>query len=96
MALKGGVEPVLGGAAAAVLSLAGVPRLRTVPLALVLFFFSTLAGALVARGTAYSGRFSMHVIPAACALSVAAAARLMPPRFAPRVLSDAEPLTPRS
>ena len=68
--------PVLGGAAVAVLSLIGVPRLRTVPLALVLFFVATLAGALVARGTAYAGRFSLHAIPVTCALGVAGIASL--------------------
>jgi hypothetical protein len=83
--------PVLGGAAVAVLSVIGIPRLRTLPLSLVLFFFSTVAGAVVARGTAYSGRFSIHVIPVTCALSVAALASLVgtssPPsrtRAAPR------------
>lgn len=69
--------PVLGGAAVALLSLAGVPRLRSLPLSLVLFFFSAVVGALVARGTAYSGRFSLHVIPVTCALSVAALASLV-------------------
>jgi hypothetical protein len=68
--------PILGGAAAAVLALIGVPRLRSLPLAVVLFFLSALAGALVARGTAYSGRFSLHVIPVTCALAVATLARL--------------------
>ena len=68
--------PVVGGAAVAVLSLVGVPRLRTLPLALVLFFFSAVAGALVARGSAYAGRFSLHAIPVTCALSVSAIASL--------------------
>jgi len=66
--------PVLAGAAAAVLSLAGVPRLRALPLPLVLFFFLTIAGALIARGSAYSGRFSLHAIPIASALAVAGVA----------------------
>jgi Dolichyl-phosphate-mannose-protein mannosyltransferase len=76
--------PVAGGAAVAVLSLLGVPRLRTLPLALVLFFLSTIVGALVARGSAYAGRFSLHVIPVTCALSVAALASLGRPEIRSR------------
>jgi len=52
-----------------------VPRLRTVPLPLVLFFWCTSAGALVARGWAHAGRFSLHAIPGTCALSVSAMER---------------------
>jgi hypothetical protein len=70
--------PVLAGAAVAVLSLVGVPRLRTLPPALVLFLFSMLAGALVVRGSACAGRSSLPVIPVTCALSVSAIASLMP------------------
>jgi hypothetical protein len=68
--------PVIGGAVVAVLGVAGVPRRLTVPLALVLFFFSAIVGAFVARGSAYSGRFSLHVIPVTCALCVSAIASL--------------------
>jgi hypothetical protein len=68
--------PVLAGAAAMVLSLVGVPRLRTLPISLVLFALSSCAGALVARGSAYAGRFSVHVIPVMCALTTCAAAVL--------------------
>jgi hypothetical protein len=41
---------------------------------LSLFFLSTVAGAFVARGSAYTGRFSLHIIPVTCALSVSAIA----------------------
>jgi hypothetical protein len=68
--------PVVGGGVVAVLSLAGVPRVRALPLGLVLFFLGAVAGAFVARGSAYSGRFSLHVIPVTCALSVSAIAAL--------------------
>jgi hypothetical protein len=68
--------PVLTGAAVMVLSLAGVSRLRTLPLPLVLFALSSCAGALIARGSAYEGRFSVHVIPIMCALTTCAAAVL--------------------
>jgi hypothetical protein len=56
------------------LGLLGVPRLRTLPMGLVLFFISAVVGAFVARGSAYAGRFSLHIIPVTCALSVSAIA----------------------
>jgi hypothetical protein len=68
--------PVLAAAGAAVAAIAGVRGLRDLPLPLVLFFLSGLAGALVARGTAYAGRFSTIVIASGCAVAVCAVARL--------------------
>jgi hypothetical protein len=68
--------PILAGAAVAVLSVAGTPRLRDVPAAAVLFFFASIASAFVAAGWAYTGRFSIHVMPITCALTACAAARL--------------------
>jgi hypothetical protein len=62
--------PVLGGAIVCVLAVVAVPRLRDVPLSLVLFFFTSIAGAIVARGSAYAGRFSVHVLPATTAALV--------------------------
>jgi hypothetical protein len=35
----------------------------------VLFFFASIAGAFVAAGWTYTGRFSVHVMPIACALT---------------------------
>jgi hypothetical protein len=67
--------PVLAGAIVAVLSLAGTPGLRDLPAAAVLFFFASMAGAFVAVGWAYPGRFSIHVMPITCALTACAAAR---------------------
>jgi hypothetical protein len=55
-------------------SLVGIPRLRDVPLSLVLFFLASISGALVARGVAYSGRFSTIVIGSATAVTIAAIA----------------------
>jgi hypothetical protein len=69
--------PVLCGALVAVLSACGVPRLRELPAAAVLFFFASIAGALVARGWVYAGRFSVHVLPITCALATCAVARLV-------------------
>ena len=70
--------PVLAGAAVAVLAALRVPRLSAVPPRLVLFFLASIAGAFIARGSAYPGRFSVHVIPIACALAVCGAAALRP------------------
>jgi hypothetical protein len=71
------VAPVLAGAVVAVLSVAGVPRLRDLPAPAVLFFFSGIVGALIARGSAYGGRFSVHIIPITCTLTVCAIAALL-------------------
>jgi hypothetical protein len=62
--------PVMAGALIAALGLAMVPRFRDVPAAAGLFFFAGIAGAFVARGGAYEGRFSVHVMPITCALTV--------------------------
>jgi hypothetical protein len=72
--------PVLAGAAAAVLAVLGIPRFRDLPAAAVLFFLAGISAAFVARGWAYPGRFSVHVIGITCALTACAAARLL--RFA--------------
>jgi hypothetical protein len=69
--------PVLGGALVAVLSIAGVPRLRELPAAAVLFFFSAIAGAFIAFGWEYAGRFSIHVLPITCALATCGVAALV-------------------
>jgi hypothetical protein len=69
--------PVLAGAAAAVLAVLGVPKLRELPAAPTLFILAAIAAAFVARGSAYPGRFSVHVIGVACALAVCAFAALL-------------------
>jgi hypothetical protein len=70
--------PVLCGAAACAAAVLGVPRLRNFPLSVVLFAIGSLAGALVARGSAYPGRFSIHVLPVAAAAFALGAATLAP------------------
>jgi hypothetical protein len=65
---------VTGGVCCALLGLVRVPVVRGLPLAPAMFCVSALAGGLVARGTAYPGRFSMQLIPVAVALAVAAIA----------------------
>jgi hypothetical protein len=46
------------------------------PLSLVGFTLAAFSGALVARGTSYSGRFSIHVVGVTVALVVCAIATL--------------------
>jgi hypothetical protein len=70
-------SPVLIGAIVALLSLAGVPRLRNLPAASMLFFFASIAGAFIARGWSYPGRFSVHIMPITCALAVCGVASLV-------------------
>jgi hypothetical protein len=66
--------PLIAAALISAAAIAGVPILRDLPLATVLFFTAGLSGALVARGVAYSGRFSTVIIGSACAVSVGAVA----------------------
>jgi hypothetical protein len=78
--------PVLAGALVAVLATLGVKRLRHLPSGTVLFFWGAIAGAFVARGTAYSGRFSVHIIPVTAALAICGLAACL------RALAAAVPL----
>jgi hypothetical protein len=66
--------PLLFGAVTALAALAGVKWFRDVPLALALFFVVACSGALAARGVAYAGRFSVHLLGAGCALTICAVA----------------------
>jgi hypothetical protein len=68
---------VLLGAAVAPLAVLGVPRLREVPALPALFFLAAISAAFVARGFAYAGRFSVHVIGATCVLAVIGLERLL-------------------
>jgi len=72
--------PLLIGALVALAAMANVKPLRDVPLALVAFFLVACSGALAARGVAYAGRFSMHLLGAGCALTVSAIASLVSSR----------------
>jgi hypothetical protein len=69
--------PVLFGAAVAPLAVLGVPRLREVPALPALFFLAAISAAFVARGFAYAGRFSVHIIGVTCALAVIGIQRLL-------------------
>ena len=60
--------PILAAAAIAIAAVLWVPVLRDAPLPLVLFFAAGASSALVTRGWAYEGRFSIHLYGAASAL----------------------------
>ena len=80
--------PVVGGMLAATLGLVGTPTLRAMPLGASAIVLSGVTGALVARGTAYPGRFSVHLIPGAVTLFVCALAVVVSSlrtRWRPRV-----------
>jgi hypothetical protein len=64
--------PIMFGVAAAILALAGVKGFRRLPLNLCVLCLAGVAGAFVARGSAYPGRFSIHLIPVTVALTVCA------------------------
>ncbi|HWI19726.1 MAG TPA: hypothetical protein VNT81_18365, partial [Vicinamibacterales bacterium] len=72
--------PIIGGIAAALFGLLGMPRLRSLPLNASVLALSGLTGAIVARGSAYPGRFSLHLIPAAVTVCVCALALLISAR----------------
>jgi hypothetical protein len=76
--------PMVAGAVASAAALVGVPVVRNLPLSLVLFFVAGLSGALVARGVAYTGRFSTILIGTACAIAIAAVGLLVAARRTPR------------
>ena len=69
--------PVLFGAAVAPLAVLGVARLREVPALPALFFLAAISAAFVARGSAYPGRFSVHIIGVTCVLTVIGIQRLL-------------------
>ena len=74
--------PLLAAALIAVAALAGAPVLRNAPAPVVMLFLAGCSGALVTRGWAYEGRFSIHLFAAASALCVWALAALV--RVIPR------------
>ena len=69
--------PLLIGAGVAVAAMLNVKVFREVPLALAAFFLVACSGALAARGVAYAGRFSVHLVGAGCALTICALAALV-------------------
>jgi hypothetical protein len=80
--------PVIAGFAAAVLGVLRVPLFRALPFNLVALSLAAVMGAFVARGVAYPGRFSTHLIPVTvtltvCLLSLFGRADLPRPNSAP-------------
>jgi hypothetical protein len=69
--------PVIAGFLFALLGAAQVPWFARLPLNAIVFCLSSITGALVARGSAYPGRFSIHLIPVATAVAVCAASQGM-------------------
>ncbi|MGH9139514.1 MAG: hypothetical protein ACRD2I_00075, partial [Vicinamibacterales bacterium] len=65
---------VITGFAGSLLALLGVPLVRRIPLGIAVMAVASVAGGLVARGVAYPGRFSVHLIPVAVAIAVSIAA----------------------
>ena len=72
--------PVLGGFAIAILAAAQVRWLGRLPLNAVVFCLAGIVGALVARGTAYPGRFSIHLVPVTVTIAFCAISLVTGPR----------------
>ncbi len=83
--------PLLASAVACVGSLMGVKRLRTLPLPLVVFFLAGCVSPLVARGWAFEGRFSVHLLGIASAITLVACAALLQPVASAQALVAAGP-----
>jgi hypothetical protein len=68
---------LVAGVAIAIFAFTGAPLLREVPLPLCALCLAGIAGAVVARGSAYPGRFSIHLIPLGVSITTIAAARVV-------------------
>jgi hypothetical protein len=75
--------PIVIGVIASILGLLGVRKFRELPLHLTVMCMAGIAGAFVARGSAYPGRFSIHLVPVAVALTVCTVAVFFRPAAAP-------------
>jgi len=73
--------PLVLGFIFSIMALARVPVVREVPASAALFSVAAFAGALVARGTSYPGRFSIHVIAITTTVTICAAGLLCQTRF---------------
>jgi hypothetical protein len=61
--------PIIAGVVASLLGVCRVRPFQRLPFNLVALCLAGMSGALVARGTAYPGRFSVHLIPVTVALT---------------------------
>jgi len=68
---------VVAGFGASVLAVLRVPLVRRLPLGVVVTSIAAVAGGLVARGVAYPGRFSIHLMPVAVAIAMSAVAMVV-------------------
>jgi hypothetical protein len=68
--------PLFAAGVISVAALAGIRGFHDAPLPAVVLFLAGLSGALITRGWAYEGRFSIHLYGSASALCVWAAATL--------------------
>jgi hypothetical protein len=75
--------PLIAAAFISIAAILSIPVARDLPLSMVLFFLAGMSGALVARGVAYSGRFSTIVIGSATAVTVGMIALALRTREAP-------------
>ena len=73
---KNGALPVIAGAGLSLAALIGVGWLGRLPLSLVGFTLAAFSSALMVRGMAYPGRFSIHVVGATVAVVICAIAEL--------------------
>ena len=73
-AYHNGALPIMAGAVLSLVALIGAGWLGRLPLPLIGFTLAAFSSALVARGTAYSGRFSIHVVGATVAVVMCAVA----------------------
>ena len=71
-----GALPLIAAAAVSVAAVTGLGPFGALPLPAVLFMLSAIAGSLVARGTAYPGRFSIHILGAASTVFVCTLAEI--------------------
>jgi hypothetical protein len=68
---------VVAGFGGSLLALLRAPIARRLPLGVAMMSVAAVAGGLVARGVAYPGRFSIHLIPVAVAIAVSIAAMVI-------------------
>jgi len=69
-----GAIPILAGTILSVAAVMAAPFARRLPFVLVMWTMAGFASALIARGNAYSGRFSVHVVGVTVAVLICAIA----------------------
>jgi len=81
--------PLVVAGVISVAAIAGIRPFRSAPLPVVALYLAGLSGALVTRGWAYEGRFSIHLYGSASALCVWASAALVERLQSARVTREA-------